>query len=395
MMKKLERTMWGYCRVEVCGAFPETVLNACAMQALELWDMKCEDDHTLRFCVYERDIPALENIARRCMCDMSVLGTAGGSTRRRFLKNHVWLLVSLLAALGILAASSLFIWDIDVYGCDELSEGEVLRALSDCGVDCGAYWPALSVDMIRAGMLTRLPELAWMTVNVSGSRAIVLVEERVEKPEIYIESAGADIVAARTGIIRRLSVLNGTPLVGTGQSVTAGETVISGTMESLSRDARCVRAQGGVTADTWYELSAVCPAQMQEKTPRAGVHRRFALKFGKSRYNFYFSSGNTVDGCDKIIHNYKLGVEGLFALPVTLIEEELRPYTAAESGFTQTAEMSARLLEYLEKTVTGEILTSSVTEAESGGLIVVTMRAACIENIAAVREYSTADPASP
>ena len=391
MMKKLERTMWGYCRVEVCGAFPETVLNACAMQALELWDMKCEDDHTLRFCVYERDIPALENIARRCMCDMSVLGTAGGSTRRRFLKNHVWLLVSLLAALGILAASSLFIWDIDVYGCDELSEGEVLCALSDCGVDCGAYWPALNVDMIRADMLTRLPELAWMTVNVSGSRAIVLVEERVKKPEIYIESAGADIVAARTGIIRRLSVLNGTPLVGTGQSVTAGETVISGTMESLSRDARYVRAQGGVTADTWYELSAVCPAQMQEKTPRAGVRRRFALKFGKSRYNFYFSSGNTVDGCDKIIHNYNAGIRGLFALPVTLVVEELRPYRLSGAVPADTAAMGARLEARLEDGLRGVVLSSSVTKGDNGGLAVVTLRAACRENIAQVKEYDPAE----
>lgn len=391
MMKKLERTMRGYCRVEVCGAFPETVLNACAMQALELWDMKCEDDHTLRFCVYERDIPALEDIARRCMCDMSVLGTAGGSTRRRFLKNHVWLLVSLLVALGILAASSLFIWDIDVYGCGELSEGEVLRALSDCGVDCGAYWPALSVDMIRADMLTRLPELAWMTVNVSGSRAIVLVEERMEKPEIYIESAGADIVAARTGIIRRLSVLNGTPLVGTGQSVTAGETVISGTMESLSRDARCVRAQGGVTADTWYEFSAVCPAQMQEKTPRAGVHRRFALKFGKTRYNFYFSSGNTVDGCDKIIHNYNAGIRGLFALPVTLVVEELRPYRLSGAVPADTAAMGARLEARLMDGLRGVVLSSSVTEGESGGLAVVTLRAACRENIAQVKEYDPAE----
>lgn len=391
MMKKLERTMWGYCRVEVCGAFPETVLNACAMQALELWDMKCEDDHTLRFCVYERDLPALEDIARRCMCDMSVLGTAGGSTRRRFLKNHVWLLVSLLVALGILAASSLFIWDIDVYGCDELSEGEVLRALSDCGVDCGAYWPALSVDMIRADMLTRLPELAWMTVNVSGSRAIVLVEERVEKPEIYIESAGADIVAARTGIIRRLSVLNGTPLVGTGQSVTAGETVISGTMESLSRDARYVRAQGGVTADTWYELSAVCPAQMQEKTPRAGVRRRFALKFGKTRYNFYFSSGNTVDGCDKIIHNYNAGIRGLFALPVTLVVEELRPYRLSGAVPADTAAMGAWLEARLEDGLRGVVLSSSVTKGDNGGLAVVTLRAACRENIAQVKENDPAE----
>lgn len=387
MMKKLERTMRGYCRVEVCGAFPETVLNACAMQALELWDMKCEDDYTLRFCVYERDTPALEDIARRCMCQMSVLGTAGGSAHRRFLKAHVWLLVFLLAALGILAASSLFIWDIDVYGCDELSEGEVLRALSDCGVDCGAYWPALSVDMIRTGMLTRLPELAWMTVNVSGSRAVVLVQERVDKPEIYIESAGADIVAAQPGIIRRLSVLNGTPLVGTGQSVTAGETVISGAMESLSREARYVRAQGAVTADTWYELSAVCPAQMKEKTPCAGGYTRFALKFGKTRYNFYFSSGNTVDGCDKIVHNYKLGVKELFALPVTFIVEEYIPYVLSDEPTDYADEMAEHLEAYLMSHVRGEVKSRSVTAAESDGLMIVTLRAACEENIAVLREY--------
>ena len=62
-----------------------------------------------------------------------------------------------------------------------------------------------------------------------------------------------------SGIVRRLAVLNGAPAVGTGQSVTAGETLISGGMESLSRDMRFVRAQGDVVADTWYELSAVCP----------------------------------------------------------------------------------------------------------------------------------------
>ena len=395
MMKRLERRIKGWRRVEVCGAFPESVLNACAMHALELWELECAGDYVLRFSVYEGSMAELEEIVKKCMCELRVIDSAGGSRNRLFIKNHMWLFISAVLILALLCLSTLFIWDIDVYGCEELTEGEVLRTLADCGVDCGSYWPSLSTDLIRSDMLTRMPELAWMTVNVSGSRAAVLVYERQEKPEIYIESRGADIVAAGTGIIKRLSVLNGKPLTGIGESVVEGETLISGCMDSLSNEPRYVRAQGDVFARTWHELSAVCPAQAEYKTEHGAAKRRFAIKFGKKRINFYFSSGNTVDGCDKIIHNYKLGVEGLFALPVTLIEEELRPYTAAESGFTQTAEISARLLEYLEKTVTGEILTSSVTEAESGGLIVVTMRAACIENIAAVREYSTADLASP
>ena len=109
----------------------------------------------------------------------------------------------------------------------------MLRALSDCGVSRGCFWPSLSADLVRSRMMTLLPQIGWMTVNVSGSRAIVLVSEREEKPEIYLESAAADIVAGRTGIVTQLSVLSGRPLVSPGQSVLEGETLVSGVMESL------------------------------------------------------------------------------------------------------------------------------------------------------------------
>ena len=38
--------------------------------------------------------------------------------------------------------------------------------------------------------------------------------------------------------------------------------------------------------------------------------------------------------------------------------------------------------------VRGDVKSSSVTAAESGGLMVVTLRAACEENIAELREYT-------
>lgn len=392
-MTKLKRRIKGCCRVEVCGAFPESVLNACALSALELWELECADAYTLRFCVYERDVQTLEGIVRRCMCEMKTLGTEGGSLLRAFLRGHMWAFVSGVLVLALLAFSSLFIWDIDVYGCDTLTEGEVLRALSAAGVDCGRCWVGLDVDLVRAEMIAREPRLAWMTVNVSSSRAVVLVSERRGKPEIYVESEGADIVASRAGIVRRISALNGAAAVGTGQSVTAGETLISGGMESLSRDMRFVRAQGEVIADTWYELSAVCPAETRKKTARGVCRRRFAVKLGKERYNFYFYSGNTVDGCDKIVHNYKLGVRGLFALPVTLIMEEYIPYELSGEPTHRADEMGENLTAYLMSHVRGEVKSSSVTASESGGLVIVTLRAACEENIAELREYTSVQDA--
>lgn len=388
MMERLKRKVKGCCRVKVTGAFPESVLNMCAMQAIELWGLECDDPYTLEFYIYENSTDSVKQIVQRCMCQMDIVDTSGGSKLKLFAKNHLGIFIALLVVLTVLGVSSLFIWDIDVYGCEELAKGEVLRALAECGVDCGCYWPAIDTDNVRAKILTRLPELSWMSVNVSSSRAIVLVSERLDKPEIYEESDGADIVATHSGIISRMSVLNGAPAVSTGQSVTAGEVLISGTMESLNGKTRNVRAQGDVIAQTWYELSAVSPMDGEKKTSFGVRYMRYAVKFGKNRYNFYIDGKNTVDGCDKIVHNYKIGVSGLFAFPITLIVEEYRPYKTETLPVSDDNAMGVSLMRCLQDNIRGEILSSSLTSCESDGLCIVTLRAACVENIARVKEYA-------
>lgn len=373
--------------MEISGALPESTLNACALNALEIFEPRRKDEYTLSLFVAEKDYAELEKLADGCSCRAMKLETIGGSNLRVFLKNHLAIIIALAVIFALFAASSLFIWDFDVYGCEKLTEGEILRALSECGVDIGTYWPGISTELVRAKMLTRLPQLAWMTVNVSSSRAVVLVSERLEKPEIYEESRGADLVASRVGIIKRILAKNGSPAVGIGQSVTAGERLISGCMEGGVHGVRIVRAQGEVMADTWRELTAVCPAEAQKKTERGLKYARYALKLGKNRYNFYFRGGNTVDGCDKIIHNNKLGVDGLFALPVTLIVEEFIPYKT-ETVHAECADaMGGRLVERLKESVKGDVLGYSLTQGESGGVIIVTLRAACEENIAQLVEY--------
>ena len=294
----------GVCTAEVSSACPEALLNACAMSGIELWDMECRDSCTLHFYFFEKDRAELETLAEKCMCDAHIQTLSGGSRLYDFIKRHLGLAVTLVLVLALLSFSTLFIWDMQVYGNEQLSDGEILRALSRCGVDCGSFWPSVDKELLRSRMLLELPELAWMTVNVRASGAEVLVSERQEKPEIYDESDCADLIAGKTGIIKHIFARNGKVLTQPGSSVVKGEVLISGCMDSITAQPRYVRSQGEVVAETWQEICAVNPLEKELKTAHKRPHRRFAVKFGRHRLNFYFGGRKTVDGYDKIIHNF-------------------------------------------------------------------------------------------
>lgn len=385
----------GICSAEVSGACPEALLNACALGGLELWSMECVDSCTLRFYFYEKDREELCALAEKCMCDVHTQTLSGGSRLFDFVKRHLGLALTLLSVLVLLSISSFFIWDMQVYGNDKLSDGEILRALSQCGVDCGTFWPSVDKELLRSKMLLELPELAWMTVNIRASSAEVLVSERQEKPEIYEESDSADLIAAKTGIIKHVFARNGKVMTQPGSSVVEGEILISGCMDSITAQPRCVRSQGEVMAETWQEICSVNPVQKELKTAHKRPRSRFAIKFGQIRLNFYISGRKTVDGCDKIIDNYIIGIKGAFALPVSLVVEKYIPYETELRPVSEYEDMAERLAIELESRVDGEVLSQCVTGATKNGLELAVLRAACIENIAELREHGKTEDQMP
>lgn len=377
----------GVCIAEVSGACPEALLNACAINGLELWSMECVDRCTLHFCFYEKNRDELCALAEKSMCDVKVQTLSGGSRLYDFVKRHLGLAVTLLSALALLSFSTMFIWDMQVYGNEKLSDGEILRALSKCGVDCGTFWPTVDKELLRSNMLLELPELAWMTVNIRASSAEVLVSERQEKPEIYEESDSADLIAGKTGIIKHVFARNGKVLAQPGSSVVKGEVLISGCMDSITAQPRYVRSQGEVMAETWQEICSVNPIQKEIKTAYKRPQRRVAVKFGQRRLNFYFGGRKTVDGCDKIIDNYIIGIKGAFTLPISLVVEKYILYETQLQSISEYEEMAGRLSDELERRAEGEILSQSITGATRNGLELATLRAACLENIAVLREH--------
>ena len=381
-MGKIYENILGTAKIEICGTHPEAFMNACAINGIELWKLECIDEFTVSLWAYEKDMAIIESIAQRAMCAFKTLEISGGSKNKSFLKRRKLLLVFILLFAVLLAVSSLFIWEIDVYGNNELTKSEIIRELANCGIGEGTYWPGISAEMVRSKMLIRLPELSWMTVNISGSRASVLVQERKAKPEIYVESKAAHIVAAESGIIKSVSVSEGRNQIHKGQTVSKGQLLVSGVMDSISGDSRLVRSKANIIADTCREINMIYPNKMRSKISSNRTKLRFAVKFAKKRINFYLNGRNNVDECDKIITEYKLGFDGLFALPISVITEKILPYKGQEFKTDISELICSQQLGRLSENLKGNVEYSSFSEAENGGLTYVTLYAQCREDIA-------------
>ena len=368
------------------GAEPAGFLNRCAAAGIRLENVEAVNGTELRFTLALRALPRAQRVALRSQCELTPLKKRGaGIFLRRLLRR--WVPVSCLAAvLLLLVWSRLYIWEIGVTGNQSVSAGEIRGALSDCGVGIGSFWPDIVSDNLRSELLVRLPRLAWATVNIHGSRAEVIVRERIPKPAIFDEDAAVDLVAERTGFVTGVRALNGTAKVRPGSAVMPGDVLISGRADSAFSGQQTVHAVGSVTAETYYELTAAAPATEFLRGEAGDSHTRWALLIGKKRVNFYRNSSICADGCDKIKTLWECKIEGLFTLPLALLREQYTDRPATEQPRDKNAlrremeqQLHARLLAAVDG---GEIEQETYTCSEADGRVTVTLRARCSENIA-------------
>lgn len=377
----LIRRVLGFAEVSITAASPAVYLNECARLGLPFWNVEKRDECTLYLTLRQTDTTRAREAAQRCGCEFTLKKSGGGKAALRRLRRRLCLCVGALAMLVLLFVSSLYIWDIRVTeNPTGLSEEEILAALDEIGVGIGSFWPELSSDMIRAEALLQLPELSYLTVNVHGSRAEVLVRGKEPIPEKRDEKTPTNICAARGGVITEMRVLEGEQLVNSGETVLPGDILVSAV-----RNGRLVHARAEITARTWREKTACVPFAVDALEPVGLKRQRWGLIFGKRRVNFSINSGIWEGTCDKITQIWPLEVPGVFQLPLAIFRETRQELRAVETQRDKAAaedELRALLREeMLSELSEGEILTEHFTVSEGGGILYVTLRAECLERI--------------
>lgn len=383
-MRGVTDLLKGSVRVELRCRYAERAVNICAANHVDFRALRRSSDGAVEMTV---DIPGYMKLRR-------VAEKTGAFTvrivRRRGAPFFLWrirkryaLLLGMAACLFLVGLSSLYIWQIDVTGNVNVPTSEILAALKEQGVDIGTNLLSVSARRVANDMLINVPGLSFITLNNHGSRLEVIVREEVEKPELYDPDVPTKVVAEKAGIISEMKVLEGWQLAVLGDTVAEGDELVSAYVPI--GNGRITHAKAEIWARTWYEITAMTPLSVMKKAYTGEKTVRTALILGGNRVNLYFSGGNPYAECDKITTYTPAALPGGAVLPLTVVRERYEQYESVP--YTMTVEEAERLLtsrllfELEERIGEGYIVSSDFETREENGLVTVTLRAECVEQI--------------
>ena len=399
-MQKWINFLRGSVQVEVTGAFPERFLNLCAQDGVAFWALEWPDGNTLRLRAAAEERKRLEQLARKVMCDITIQKRSGLPYFLARFRRRYALLAGLALSLCVVGVLSRFILTVEVQGNETVSTAVILEEMKRLGVRPGAYGPAIKENQVCNEALLSLKELVWISVNLHGTRAEVLVKERTPKPEIVDESVPTHVVADGSGIITHMEVLSGQALFQEGDTVVEGEVVISGIIDleeplysEIDMGTLTVHAAGRVYARTWRTLTAVIPLEATVKEYTGAQTDRWSLFLLGHRLQFYKNGGISYERYDKIKNDRTWILSGGRVMPLTLTQETVREYDLTTATIDPDAAeelLRSRLLKRLDEELTqreGEVLDTDFTAVRSEGMLTVTLVAECKEQIGKSVEF--------
>lgn len=365
-------TLWdhfgGMVKVKIISADPAGFLRAIEPHGIELQNIHGDGGLELCFTVRRRDLLRLRKLAEHRGEEILVIQQIGVYYSLRGLYKRPVLVFGmlLLFCLSLWVPSRVFF--IQVEGNNRVYTQQILEEASQCGIYFGASRKAVRSEQVKNALLERMPQLHWAGVNTYGCVAVITVEE-TEIPQQNTQANISSIIATRDGIIRSFTVHKGTAVCGIGQSVQAGDVLISG-FTNYGSFIRGTAATGEVFADTIHKMIGFMPTDCLVRTLKTGSMQNFGLIIGKNRINFNNSSGISHTGCVKIYSEQYITLPGGFVLPLAIYHEKWDTYQTA-SAVSEEADSRLRcsIQSYLlSQMIGGQIL--SVSEVVTEGNVI-------------------------
>src|SRR5699024_10576819 len=149
------------------------------------------------------------------------------------------------------------------------------------------------MQTIQQNVLNEVPELLWLGIEKQGTSFHV---EGVEKKIVEDTEATTPqhLIATKHGIVQKMYVSQGLPLVKVHDYVKQGDTLVSGiiyehqgleeeTDEDREKQGKTVRATGEVFANTWYEVGVTVPLNVDYEILTGQNEVNYKVKVGNIR----------------------------------------------------------------------------------------------------------------
>lgn len=384
----LIKSLQGMLEVELTSAEPETALQIISGQGIELFRMKQIGELSYRFQIRRSAYPKLKQITQNRGETVIMIRKIGIYwLGKEAAKRPVMLLGMLtLFAVSLWVPSKVFF--IRVEGNTAIQKQRIIAAAEESGIRFGASRSFVRSEQVKNSLLSAIPELQWAGVNTAGCVATISVRERAEEEKRIPINQVSSIVAETDGYILSATATKGRLLVRPGQTVTAGQLLISGYTDC----GICIQAsssEGEVWAQTNRSLKVIAPAEYKSREEALGKKRKISLLIRKKRIILWKDSGILDSSCGRMYEEYYITLPGGFSLPVALCVDSYWEYeeTVRQSGQTAAQkEMLEFSQSYLkQQMVSGNIVSMETSFSEVPGAYCTTSQFVCTEMIGRIR----------
>lgn len=385
MGKAISGQLW----VELTSAEPELAVSAYAGAGIPMEDLQPQGALTLRFWMPRCCYPQARKLAQKRGDCLKILGKRGiyWMLPRLFRRPVLLLGAAVLTGLTLFLPSRILF--VQVEGNAAVPARQILEAAAESGLAFGTSRRQVRSEKVKNALLSKIPQLQWAGVNTSGCVATVSVRERTVLPPAQDPVGVSSLCAVRDGYIRSITATAGTALVQPGQTVQAGQVLISGYTDCGLR-LRGEQAKGEVFAQTQQELTAVLPAKWTLRGQRLAQRRSYSLLIGKKRINLWKDSGIWEDTCGRMYEEHYITLPGGFRLPLALCIQT-RTTFALTSETIPEAQARKELTDFARRTVLKRMVAGEIQQAaehlrQDGGCFWLEARYVCQEMIARQRQ---------
>lgn len=308
-----------------------------------------------------------------------------GYYMRRRKRRYGFYFGALLAVVGFAYLTSC-IWVVDIVGNDITPDSRILSVMNDNGIGIGKIRFGKKISKIKNNALIELDSLAWLWVNLDGTRAVVEVREKGESEKIIDKTVPSNLIASYPAQIVDMQVKSGRKVVERNSVVKKGDLLVSGVTETLCRDNRYIHSMGTVTGRTWRTTDGVYSYTDTVREPTGKEIKKYTLRFPKGKLKFGF--GKLPDEYDKTAKHTRVKIFKNIYLPLTFTTETFCEIIEKNVELNEQQVLD-RALSYLTERIESERTDGAHTvrrtyeyEKNNDGNLYVSVTLESLENIA-------------
>ena len=309
----------GFVEFSVSGDFPERFLNQLVAHRVPFWDIQRKGGR-LTLKVLLRDYKKLHKIKGKNRIKTKVVKRYGLPFKLRKYRLRVGFALGFVLYFAMLFYMSSFVWNINVVGNERIPTAEVLSACAELGLLEGTRISSVDSEDFRTRLALALPDIAWASVNIEGSTATVNISESLSTEKT--DKTPCNLVASNDGIIERLEVTEGTVAVKVGQTVKAGDLLVSGVTEYKDGSSKFGRSSGKVFARTERTITYMATFVQSEQICVGEPKSRTVLSFFGIDIPLYL--GSLKGNFERTVEVKRWDWNGAY-LPITLTTAEFVP----------------------------------------------------------------------